>query len=162
MNRFPDIFFRTLSTPIVLALVVIGLHFFLRGHNAPGGGFIAGLIIAVAALLARMSGGSRLLTVAPMRLVAIGLALAALTGLVPLLAGHGFLTSAHGHLDWPLIGEFEWASAVLFDAGVFLVVVGTTLTIIDLLAEDRGPAPIGLDRPDEQRAGKREADPWSY
>ena len=145
MNRFPDIFFRTLATPIVLSLVVIGLHFFLRGHNAPGGGFIAGLIIAVAALLARMSGGSRLLTVAPMSLVPVGLALAALTGLVPMLLGRGFLTSAYGYLHWPLIGEFEWATAVLFDAGVFLVVVGTTLTIIDLLAEDRGPARLGID-----------------
>ena len=162
MKRFPDIFFRTLSTPIVLALVVIGLHFFLRGHNAPGGGFIAGLIIAVAALLARMSGRSRLLTVAPMRLVPIGLALAALTGIAPMLVGAGFLTSAFGHLHWPLIGEFEWATAVLFDAGVFLVVVGTTLTIIDLLAEDRGPARVGLDRAPAGENGQQAEDPWNY
>lgn len=146
MKRFPDIFFRTLSTPIIFALIIIGLNFFLRGHNAPGGGFIAGLIIAVAALLARMSGKRRLLTVSPMRLVPIGLALAALTGIVPLLLGQGFLTSAFGYLTWPLIGEFEWATAVAFDAGVFLVVVGVTLTIIDLLAEDQGPSRIGLDR----------------
>ena len=145
MTRFPDIFFRTLSTPIVYALIIIGLHFFLRGHNAPGGGFIAGLIIAVAALLARMAGKRRLLTVTPMRLVPIGLALAAATGVGPMLFGRPFLTSAHGHLNWPLIGEFEWATAVLFDAGVFLVVVGTTLTIIDLLAEDEGPGRIGRD-----------------
>ena len=146
MTRYPDIFFRTLSTPIIFSLVVIGLHFFLRGHNAPGGGFIAGLIIAVAALLARMSGKRRLLTISPLRLVPVGLVLAALTGIAPMLAGRGFLTSAYGHLDWPLIGDFEWATAVLFDAGVFLVVIGTTLTIIDLLAEDKGPARVGLDR----------------
>lgn len=145
MKRFPDIFFNTLSTPIVLALVVIGFNFFLRGHNAPGGGFIAGLIIAVAALLARMSGTRTLLNVAPTRLVPVGLALATLTGLIPLLLGKGFLTSAHGHLEWPLIGEFEWSTAVLFDAGVFLVVVGATLTIIDLLAQDEGPAKMEFD-----------------
>lgn len=145
MTRFPDIFFRTLSAPIAYALIVIGLHFFLRGHNAPGGGFIAGLIIAVAALLSRMAGKNRLLTVNPMRLVPIGLALAAATGLIPMLFGRPFLTSAHGYLTWPLIGEFEWATAVLFDAGVFLVVVGTTLSIIDLLAEDQGPGRVGRD-----------------
>jgi multicomponent Na+:H+ antiporter subunit B len=146
VSRFPDVFFRTLSTPIVFVLIAIGLHFFLRGHNAPGGGFIAGLIIAVAALIGRMAGNRRLLTVPPMRLVPVGLLLAAATGIAPMLAGYGFLKSAYGHRTWPLIGEFEWATAVLFDAGVFLVVVGTTLTIIDLLAEDRGPERLGLDR----------------
>lgn len=149
MNRFPDIFFRTLSMPIVFVLIAIGLHFFLRGHNAPGGGFIAGLIIAVAALLARMSGNRRLLTVRPMRFIPVGLLLAITTGIVPMLAGSGFLTSAYGYRTWPLIGEFEWATAVLFDAGVFLVVVGATLTIIDLLAEESGPERVGLDRAPE-------------
>ncbi|MEX2534063.1 MAG: MnhB domain-containing protein [Trueperaceae bacterium] len=151
MKRFPDIFFRTLSTPIIFALVVLGLHFFLRGHNSPGGGFIAGLIIAVAGLLARMSGKRRLLNIAPLRLVPVGLVLAAVTGIVPMLAGFGFLKSAYGYLTWPLIGEFEWATAVLFDAAVFLVVVGVTLTIIDLLAEGEGPARIGHDRATTKR-----------
>jgi multicomponent Na+:H+ antiporter subunit B len=153
VSRYPDVFFRTLSTPIVFALIAIGLHYFLRGHNAPGGGFIAGLIIAVAALIGRMSGNRRLLTVPPMRLIPVGLLLAAATGIAPMLAGYGFLKSAHGHATWPLIGEFEWATAVLFDAGVFLVVVGTTLTIIDLLAEARGPERIGLDSAQRERHG---------
>ncbi|MEX2543379.1 MAG: MnhB domain-containing protein [Trueperaceae bacterium] len=156
MNRFPDIFFRTLSMPIVFVLIAIGLHFFLRGHNAPGGGFVAGLIIAVAALLVRMSGNRRLLTVRPMRFIPVGLVLAIATGIVPMLAGNGFLTSAYGYRTWPLIGEFEWATAVLFDAGVFLVVVGATLTIIDLLAEDSGPERVGLDRAPELVAEERE------
>ena len=49
--------------------------------------------------------------------------------------GEPFLTSAFGYLEWPFIGEFEWATAVLFDTGVFLVVIGATLTVIDLLAD---------------------------
>lgn len=145
MNRYPDIFFRTLANPIVFVLVAIGLHFFLRGHNAPGGGFIAGLIVAVAALLTRMAGHRPLLAISPQRLVPLGLLLAALTGIVPMLFGYGFLKSEFGYLTWPLIGEFEWATAVLFDAGVFLVVVGVTLTIIDLLAEDRKLSRLGTD-----------------
>jgi multicomponent Na+:H+ antiporter subunit B len=154
VSRYPDVFFRTLSRPIAFVLIAIGLHYFLRGHNAPGGGFIAGLIIAVAALIGRMSGNQRLLTVPPMRLIPVGLLLAAATGIAPMLAGYGFLKSAHGHETWPIIGEFEWSTAVLFDAGVFLVVVGTTLTIIDLLAEARGPERIGLDRAPHEGAGR--------
>lgn len=137
--KFPEVIFRTLATPIVFVLLAIGLHFFLRGHNAPGGGFIAGLIVAVAALVARMARGQRLLVIAPTRLLSWGLLLALLTGTVPMLWGNAFLKSGHGRLHWPLIGDFEWASAALFDLGVFLVVIGATLTIIDLLAEDREP-----------------------
>jgi multicomponent Na+:H+ antiporter subunit B len=116
--------------------MVLGFHFFLRGHNAPGGGFIAGLIVAVAALLARMFRDRRLLTLPGERLIPLGLLLAVCTGVIPMLFGHNFLKSGFGYLTLPFVGEVEWASAVMFDAGVFLVVVGTTLTIIDLLAED--------------------------
>jgi len=150
MNRYPDVFFRTVAMPVTFALMAIGFHFFLRGHNAPGGGFIAGLVIAVAALLARMARGQRLLTVAPRALIPSGLLLAAVTGVTPMLFGRAFLKSAYGYLEWPLVGEFEWATAVLFDAGVFLVVVGTTLTIIDLLAGDARLMKLGADTGSEE------------
>ncbi len=136
MTRYPEIVFKTLAMPIVFVLLAIGFHFFLRGHNAPGGGFIAGLIVAVTALLARMSLDRRLLRLEPKTLVPIGLLIAMTTGAFPMLLGDAFLKSAHGHTRWPFVGDFEWASAALFDLGVFLVVIGTTLTIIDLLAED--------------------------
>lgn len=133
---FPEIIFKTLAMPIVFVILAIGFHFFLRGHNAPGGGFIAGLIVAVTALLARMALERRLLRLEPSRLVPVGLLIAVTTGLYPMFFGDAFLKSAHGHADWFFVGGFEWSSAALFDLGVFLVVVGTTLTIIDLLAED--------------------------
>ncbi|MDO9221346.1 MAG: MnhB domain-containing protein, partial [Thiobacillus sp.] len=63
-------------------------------------------------------------------LIAAGLALATLTGLASWAFGHPFLTSTFGHLNWPLVGEFELASAMAFDLGVFLVVVGSTLMIL--------------------------------
>jgi monovalent cation:proton antiporter len=132
----PEVFFRTLATPIVFALIALGFHFFLRGHNAPGGGFIAGLIVAASALLGRMARDLRLLRIRSETLVPIGLLIATLTGVVPMLFGSGFLRSAFGYVTLPLLGEVEWASAALFDAGVFLVVVGVTITIIDLLAEE--------------------------
>lgn len=141
-----EIFFRTLSTPIVFALVALGVHFFLRGHNAPGGGFIAGLIVAVAALLTRMAAQRGLLLVRPRVLMPVGVLLALVTGVVPVLFGYPFLKGWHGVVDLPLFGPVELASAMPFDAGVFLVVIGATLTIIDLLADDSELARLGLDQ----------------
>ena len=129
-----EIFFRTFTRPVIYVLVLLGLHLFLRGHGSPGGGFIAGLVIAVAALLSRIVLDRPLVRGSPDALIPWGLLLAFATGVVPLFFGLPFLTSDYGYVTWPLIGEFEWATAVLFDAGVFLVVVGTTLTIIELLA----------------------------
>jgi multicomponent K+:H+ antiporter subunit A len=63
-------------------------------------------------------------------LVAWGLAIAAFTGLASWLFGYPYLTSTYGHLNWPIVGEFELASAMAFDLGVFLVVVGATLMIL--------------------------------
>ena len=133
--QHPEIFFRVLARPVVFVLIALGVHLFLRGHNAPGGGFIAGLVIAVASLLLRMAVSRPLLSFAPKALIPWGLLLAFLTGVVPMALGEPFLTSAFGYLEWPFIGEFEWATAVFFDTGVFLVVIGATLTIIDLLAD---------------------------
>lgn len=146
MSKYPEIIFRTVAMPVTFILLVMGLHFFLRGHNAPGGGFIAGLIVAVAALIMRMGREQALLNWSPTVLVPLGLAIAFLTGFFPIFYGLPFLTSRHGTLRGPLIGELEWASAALFDLGVFFVVVGVTLTIINLLAEDDSPLP-----PQEER-----------
>lgn len=155
-----DVMLRTLATPIVFALIALGFHFFLRGHNAPGGGFIAGLIVAAAALLARMARNLQLLRFRAERLIPWGLMIALATGVVPMAFGYGFLKSAYGYLTWPLIGEFEWASAVAFDLGVFLVVIGTTITIIDLLAEEGGLAHVGPagEEPSHARDGRGGAD----
>jgi multicomponent Na+:H+ antiporter subunit B len=149
----PEVFFRTLAGPISFSLIAIGFHFFLRGHNSPGGGFIAGLIIAVAALLVRMATERGLLTIRPQALIPAGLLLAALSGAGPMLLGHPFLKSAHGEFTLGSLGTFAWSSAVAFDAGVFLVVVGVTITIIDLLAADGELIRLGIAEPVEPEDG---------
>lgn len=143
-----ELMFRTFARPVVMVLVFLGFHLFLRGHNAPGGGFIAGLVVAVAALLSRVVFDHPLLRGPPQRLLPWGLLLALATGVVPMMFGEAFLKSAYGYLTWPLVGEFEWATATLFDAGVFLVVVGTTLSIIELLAGTE-PARAPADETEE-------------
>ena len=122
-------------TRLLLPLaLLVSLFILLRGHNQPGGGFIAGLITAVALIMQYLANGvvwtqSRLpANMHP--LIAAGLLLATLTGLGSLLTGHPFLTSAFTYLDWPLLGKFEIASAMAFDIGVYLVVVGATLLIL--------------------------------
>ncbi len=133
--RVPEIFLRGFALPVTFAILAFGFHMLLRGHNAPGGGFIAGLMVAVAALLMRMARQQRLLSITPASLVPVGLAIALLTGAAPMLVGRPFLTSAYGYVRLPLLGEVEWATAALFDVGVFLVVIGVTVTIIELLTE---------------------------
>src|SRR5690625_6680660 len=88
------------------------------------------------ALLTRMAAQRGLLLVRPRILMPVGLLLALVTGGVPMLFGYPFLKGWHGTVDLPLIGPVELATAMPFDAGVFLVVIGATLTIIDLLADD--------------------------
>lgn len=152
--RGSEIFFSTTAQGVVFALIFLGFHLFWRGHNAPGGGFIAGLVVAVAALLSRIVFDRPFLSLNPRSLLPWGLLLSFLAGVVPMLFGASFLKGAFGYLTWPLIGEFEWASAVVFDAGVFLVVIGATITIIELLADDIDAlTPIGtIEREAEEDA----------
>ncbi|MHB1352032.1 MAG: hydrogen gas-evolving membrane-bound hydrogenase subunit E, partial [Thiobacillus sp.] len=132
-DRHPLIM-ATLSQLLLPLALLVAVFILLRGHNQPGGGFIAGLVTAVALILQYLARGSTHLhervPAATQPLIAAGLALATLTGLASWAFGHPFLTSTFGHLEWPVVGDFELASAMAFDLGVFLVVVGATLLIL--------------------------------
>ncbi len=132
-HRYPLILSVVAQILLPLALLV-SVYIFLRGHNQPGGGFIAGLITATALILQYMARGhdwtrERLPISYPIVAVS-GLAVALATGLGSWLFGFPFLTSAFGHFHLPLVGEFELATAMLFDLGVYLAVVGATLMIL--------------------------------
>ena len=113
----------------------------MRGHNQPGGGFIAGLITAVALVLQYMALGQSkaeaLLRAASGRRFVVwigsGLSIAGLTGVGAFLWGRPFMTSAHGHPSLPILGEIPLASAAMFDLGVYSTVVGATLLTISVL-----------------------------
>jgi multicomponent K+:H+ antiporter subunit A len=132
-HRYPLILSVVAQILLPLALLV-SVYIFLRGHNQPGGGFIAGLITATALLLQYMARGydwTRERLPLNYSMVAVsGLAVALATGLGSWLFGYPFLTSAFGHFHLPLIGEFELATAMLFDIGVYLAVVGAVLMIL--------------------------------
>ena len=88
----------------------------------------------------RMARNETLLIISPDFLIPAGLLVAAITGLVPMAFGLPFLTSAHGKIMVPGFGPAEWSTAAIFDFGVFMVVIGTTVAIIDALAREGGHA----------------------
>jgi len=159
------------ESPVLVSIVhlvlwpvkLLALWIFLRGHHLPGGGFIAGLVMAGAvALLRGMAYGYeeavRLLDIPFPAVLGLGLAVATVTVLGPALLGHPVMKHAFGRLSLPLLGEVEWATAVLFDLGVFVVVVGTVKAILLQIgagkarepgrpgAGERGAMPIRLRR----------------
>jgi len=143
---------RVAASVVLPLALVFTVYIFMRGHNLPGGGFIAGLITAVALVLQFMSMGqskaeSLLRAHAGRRFVVwigSGLGIAGLTGVGAFLFGRPFLTSAHGHPHVPWLGELPFASAALFDLGVYLTVVGATLLTISVLGSvsRESPAPV--------------------
>lgn len=130
---YPSIL-QTLARLLLPLMLMVSVYIFLRGHNLPGGGFIAGLIASIALVVQYLANGiawtRKRIPFSTHNLIVYGLLIAIATGLVSMTIGYPFLTSAFTHLNWPLIGEFEIASAIAFDLGVFLVVVGTTVMIL--------------------------------
>ena len=124
-----------IALPLTLTM---GIHLFLRGHNQPGGGFIAALVVAIAFLLQYLAAGfdwsDRRRRFGEHQMIAWGVLLAMATGLGAVAFGTPFLTSWFDYFSLPLIGKFELASAMLFDAGVFLTVLGAVMLALAQLS----------------------------
>ena len=121
--------------PVIITLAVFLL---LRGHGLPGGGFAAGVAMSIGFILQYLAGGARWvedrLRILPVRWIGFGLMLSALTGIGAWLFGLPFLTSYFRYLELPLIGKVPMASALLFDLGVFFLVVGATVLMLVAIA----------------------------
>ncbi len=127
------------ATRLLLPLALMaGLYIFLRGHNEPGGGFIAGLVFSIALLMQFMASGwgwaDARLRADHHNLIAWGVLIAGLTGVGSILFGAPFLTSAFDYFSLPVVGEFELATAMLFDVGVALTVVGAVMLALAQLS----------------------------
>ncbi|GAB2576930.1 monovalent cation/H+ antiporter subunit A [Nitrincola alkalisediminis] len=125
---------RTVSQSLLPLALLVSAYIFLRGHNMPGGGFIAGLITAVAIILQYIAHGvdwiKPRLKINYQWAIAIGVLIAAITGAGSWLFDRPFLTSWFDYFSLPLLGEFELASAIAFDLGVYITVVAATLLIL--------------------------------
>ncbi|NQE64771.1 Na(+) H(+) antiporter subunit A / Na(+) H(+) antiporter subunit B [Caulobacter sp. RHG1] len=119
-------------------VIVLAVHLFLRGHDLPGGGFAAGVALSIAVLLQYMASGARWveerLLLRPILWIGLGLIIAAGCGLAAVGFNRPFLTSAFQYVHLPVLGKTPLASAVIFDLGVVLLVVGATVLMLVALA----------------------------
>ncbi|MCH7355054.1 monovalent cation/H+ antiporter subunit A [Acinetobacter sp. NIPH 1958] len=154
-NPSPLMFRITASWILPLALVV-SVYIFMRGHNLPGGGFIAGLITSLALIIQYIVLGQdqteQMIKAKSGRLYEVwigsGLIIAGLTGIAAWFWARPFLTSTHVYVELPVLGKMHIASAVSFDLGVYITVVGATMLLISVLGDSRhssmaGPIPSG-------------------
>jgi multicomponent Na+:H+ antiporter subunit A len=149
-----------LLIPVALVLSTV---LFLRGHDEPGGGFISALVSGTAHGYVHLAygPGSRLLRLLrPERLVGAGLVIGLVTGVAPQLAGSAFLTPVSTGIPIPLIGT-GLASTLVFELGVFLMVIGLLAAAVERLPvvpgadTDRGAGRAVADRPLTEARGER-------
>ncbi|WP_223422729.1 monovalent cation/H+ antiporter subunit A [Tateyamaria pelophila] len=144
LNREPDqprsgdmhpMMMVVLTRVLMPVALMVGFYIFLRGHNEPGGGFIAGLIVSIAVVMQYMASGSNWAS-ARLRypyhgIIGAGVLIAGLTGIGSWFVGKPFLTSDFTYVRIPPFEKFELATAALFDLGVFLAVVGAVMLSLE-------------------------------
>ncbi len=123
---------------LIPLLLIFSFFLLLRGHNDPGGGFVGGLVAASAFALFAIANGfdeaKKFLKIEPIMLIAIGLLIAILSGIIPVFFNLDFLTGIWFEQNFPIVGKL--GTPLIFDIGVFLVVLGISTKIIFSLAEE--------------------------
>ncbi|WP_209122956.1 Na(+)/H(+) antiporter subunit B [Alkalihalobacillus sp. BA299] len=135
-----DTILQTVTKVLVFVILAFSIFIFFAGHNNPGGGFIGGLITAAAIVLLMlafdMKTVKKIIPFDYKKIIAVGLIFAVGTGVGSFFFDAPFLTHAHDYFDLWFLGKTHLATALLFDIGVYLVVVAVTLTIIQTIGED--------------------------
>lgn len=130
----------TASRLLLPVVLLFSIFILLRGHNQPGGGFVGGLIAAAAFALHAIAFGVKktrsLLGLDPRSLIGLGLFVALVSAMVSLVLGQPFFTGQWIKLSFGSLGELDLGTPLVFDIGVYLTVIGVTLTIILSLAEE--------------------------
>lgn len=169
---------RTVVSFLFYLINVFAFYLYVRGHNLPGGGFIGGLGSALSVILLSLAigveGAQRTLRADPLRIATVGLLIVILTAMLPMLFGHAFMNQYNVKIgSVPLLGEVPVGTPMLFDLGVFLVVVGVTTKLIFVLArslsgltalderERRRYAAL-LERPIEDRGERIDTGPTEH
>ena len=129
---------RTVARLAVPLTLLVALQIFWQGHNLPGGGFIAGVMFAAAGAMYMMAFGREGVARIPWWKVSIfGLFISLATGIVPLIRGREFMNHTAFNLHLPLLGDQHLTTALFFDTGVLLIVIGTLMTIFVELSLER-------------------------
>jgi len=135
-----DVMLQTATKVVTFIILMFAVHIFFAGHYTPGGGFIGGLLTTTAIVLLMLAFDiptvKKVLPINYVVLTAVGLLIAIATASASIIFDVPFFTHAYDYFDLPLFGETSLHSALLFDIGVYLVVVGVTMTIIQTIGED--------------------------
>lgn len=136
-NRLSSPVLRTVARFAVPLTFVVSVIIFMQGHNLPGGGFIAGVLAAAAGAMYLMGFGyEKAARFKWWKLSVLGLLISVTTGTVPFLAGYAFMDHTVWHLHLPILGEQHLPTATFFDLGVYLIVLGTLMTVFVELAQE--------------------------
>ncbi|MDX5474470.1 MAG: Na(+)/H(+) antiporter subunit B [Bacillaceae bacterium] len=134
-----DLILQTVTTLLAFIVITFSIYLFFAGHYTPGGGFIGGLMTSAALVLLLLAFDMKTVkTVFPidfMTVTALGLLICVLSGVGAMVFGAPFLTHTFTYYDFPILGETALATSVIFDVGVYLVVVGVAMTIIQTIGE---------------------------
>ncbi|MDE0983349.1 MAG: monovalent cation/H+ antiporter subunit A [Yoonia sp.] len=174
LNRKPDqprsggmhpMMMVVVTRVIMPVVLMVGFYIFWRGHNVPGGGFIAGLVVSIAVVMQYMASGfswtSARLWYPYHGVIGTGVLIAGLTGIGSWFFGKPFLTSDFTYVRIPPFEKFELATAALFDLGVFLAVVGAVMLSLESFSrlsrrahvtDSDQPMDIDPSRDDTQKA----------
>ncbi|MCM3740744.1 Na(+)/H(+) antiporter subunit B [Oceanobacillus luteolus] len=138
--KINNVILRTVTKLVVFIILTLAVYLFFAGHNSPGGGFIAGLVLASAfVLLFIVYDMETIKNAIPLdfkKIAALGAFLAVGTGFGAFLFDVPFLTQAFDYFQVPFFGEIELTTVTIFEAGVTLAVVGVVVTIILSISED--------------------------
>lgn len=138
--KINDVILRTVVRAVVFIILTLGMYLFFAGHNAPGGGFIGGLVLGSAIVLLYLTYDIETVHKGMpfdfKKVAAIGVLLATGTAIGSIVFDVSFLTQADRYFHIPLLGETHLSTVMLFEAGVALTVIGTVVTIILSISED--------------------------
>lgn len=138
--KINDVILQSITKIVVFIILTLGLYLFFSGHNAPGGGFIGGLVLASAFVLLLLAYDIETVRAGipvDFKLVAAAGALIVLiSGILPVIFGDPFLNQTFANFNIPFFGSVELSTATFFEAGVALTVVGVVVTIILSISED--------------------------
>ena len=135
-----DVILHTVTKLVSIIIFTFSIDLFWAGHHFPGGGLIGGLTTAAGIVLLYLAFDidmiQKNLPIDYKKLAALGVLISVSTGMAGMIYGENFLEQAFGYFDLPVFGITELATAVLFDVGVALAVIGTAVTIITSISED--------------------------